>query len=267
MIEAGYLTYKHEFQWPSPDIIKTQNEKWKSKLALHMNHMYGAVDGMAFQTSKAPGRYSGKFKFSYLQTLIFVFFSGHIFHISPIANGFCDQREWNKLGLIFFLLFIFLFYNILLIVLYNRGYRNYFVNQQYGILGDAGFTFNPITEDLPFIPCLNVKKKPTHTHLTQEEHRKNRLISCWRVVVENTIGKLRLWKVLNSFYHYAPLRSKRTNRMDLNKVLTSLCALHNRKIVEKPLRKPSWECKTPINCNDYGAFEAIHTSLSCWYMN
>jgi len=104
--------------------------------------------------------------------------NGEIIYISPLCVGTHDQSHWNSLPL-----------------------QSSFLNKPYGILGDGGFTFNCQTETAPINGKKPIKKLPNQV-LTPEEKKHNRYLSEMRVVIENSIWRIKVFWILVSVFHH-----------------------------------------------------------------
>ena len=79
--------------------------------------------------------------------------------------------------------------------------RRHFEGIPVGIIGDAGFHFNPIhilKQGRPFIYGYRIK-----TPHTEEDIIHNKVVSQHRIVVENFIGQMKKFKCISGvFRHY-----------------------------------------------------------------
>ena len=111
-------------------------------------------------------------------------------------------------------------------------------------MGDGGFYFNrkkdkTLIRGLKPTPKKKTKKGEETILLTKEEKSKNSQISCYRVVVENTIGHVKRWKILSGvFRHYTT--SKDNQVIEIADVLAVCASLTNIKLKRSPLRKEGW---------------------------
>ena len=139
--------------------------------------------------------------------------TGEIIYFSPLRVGAHDQSHWNELNL-----------------------RTWFENKAYGILGDGGFTFNR-KDDVTKIDGKKPHKRPKKGRLTLEQKDYNRSLSQMRVVVENSIRRIKEWKILaTTFRHWCYGRGQ----IDGNDILRICIVLANRKIQQNPPRSHDW---------------------------
>jgi len=164
--------------------------------------------------------YSPKKKQHSVTIIVIVTLDGRILYVSDPQIGPSDQRHWNQLQL-----------------------RQLFVNKPYGIIGDAGFTFNPrnnnATEDNVEILGATRKKRPPHGDLSDKEKRQNRILSSMRAVVENVIGQIKNWKVLAGvFRHFS---TRKHNQIDLDLVIRVVTKIVALQLQRRPLRSSTWQ--------------------------
>ena len=140
--------------------------------------------------------------------------NGEIIYYSPLRVGAHDQSHWNELEL-----------------------RERFIDKEYGIMGDGGFTFNVKDEEI-VINGYKPHKKPNRGSLTADQKKWNTKLSEVRVVVENSIHVIKTFKILSSvFRHWRNGRGQ----INGNHVLTICVSLVNRRIKRKPLRAADWK--------------------------
>ena len=118
-------------------------------------------------------------------------------------------------------------------------------NKPYGILGDGGFSFNQKKDKTQIVSAKpnkcprKIKGQPRET-LSANEKAKNTTISKYRVVVENTIGQVKRWKILSDCYcHY--IASNETQQIPFEDILWVCASLTNQKIKKKPLQSDDWQ--------------------------
>ena len=75
-------------------------------------------------------------------------------------------------------------------------------------------------------------KKPKGGELTQEQKDYNRRVSQIRVVVENTIAQIKIFRVTAAIYRHA--------RKNHNGIFQVVAVLVNRRIRQRPLRRAAW---------------------------
>ena len=173
-------TLEKEIQWPSNAELESQTYSF-----LQNDGFYDAVcivDGTEIKISRPSDAHlqtktwSGKKKQNSLNVMFITNLHGEILYYSPMRIGAHDQSHWNELGL-----------------------RQMFLNKEYGILGDGGFTFNR-KKDAIEIRGYKPHKKPKGGDITQEQKDWNRRLSQMRVVVETSIHYVKKWKVLGGIY-------------------------------------------------------------------
>jgi hypothetical protein len=156
-----------------------------------------------------------------LNALFIVLLDGRIIYCSPLDAGSCDQNHWNKLEL-----------------------RKQFEGKMYGIMGDGGFTFNWKTDDVAI--CGEVlKKKPKKTNanpnpvLSSEEKERNKVLSSYCIIVENSLGQLKHWKILSGKFRHYPASSP-IQKKSFEDILDVCTGLTNRKLKSSLLCAPGW---------------------------
>lgn len=208
----------NEIRWPSDqeweDLLKEftffQNDQFQDVVCV--------VDGTEIRVSRPSKEplqrkmYSGKKKQHSLNVMFIVDLQGEIVFFSSARIGAHDQSHWNELNL-----------------------RERFVNKDFGILGDGGFTFNWRTDAVQ-IRGYKPIKTPKGGTLTEEQKKYNKYLSQMRVVVENTIRRVKKWHILKGVYRHFWEKGQ----IDINKVLTVVVALANRDIKKNPIREKEW---------------------------
>jgi hypothetical protein len=139
--------------------------------------------------------------------------NGEIIYFSPLRVGAHDQSHWNELNL-----------------------REWFKQKEYGIMGDRRFTFNCQFDDDEIIGVKPIKKKKG-MKLQDDEKIYNKKLSETCVVVENSIRRIKMWKILAGTYRHWRLGQGQIQRND---ILTVCVTLANRQICKSPPRKPDW---------------------------
>jgi len=239
MIIALKTTLQYEIQWPTEIEWKshcTRLNKWLPLFQYpEMRNCISVVDGTEFQMKRPSIEpyqtelYSVKKKQHSLNMLIIVLLDGPIIYLSCVDRGSNDQSLWNR-----------------------EECRRLFENKSYGVLGDGGFSFNRVFDTTTIIG-QTPKKKPRKTKkqpkrdLTQNEKKKNTMISRYRVVVENTIGQVKQWSILAKKYRHFTAK-KEVQRIDFGDIVFVCAALTNIRIKKKPLRKENWTSKA--KCQD-----------------
>lgn len=210
-------TLKEEIKFPS------DNEMEELKHTTIQNHGFSdcvcVVDGTEIEISRPKDKqlqtktWSGKKKQNSLNVMIITKLDGEIIYCSPFRIGAHDQAHWNELNL-----------------------RQRFVGKTYGIMGDGGFTFNRSEEEEKIIGYKPFKK-PKGGSLKPEEKIWNTKLSEVRVVVENAIRVVKVFKILGGvFRHFREGKGQ----IQENDILTICAGLANRKIKKNPLRSRDW---------------------------
>lgn len=169
-------------------------------------------------STKEASTYSAKKKRHSRNVLILVLvLTGTIIWISPTFRGAHDQRDFNRVPV-----------------------RDWFVGKDYGLLADAGFTLNRTFDQLK-IKGLTPKKRKRGQRLSAEDKLYNTRISQYRVIVENSIGQLKAWRVLKGVYRQH--RESEHMHIALDDVLYVSAVLTNMRLEKKPLRAPGWKPK------------------------
>lgn len=217
---------QQEVQWPTEEeFVQHQNN-----MAYFHNWNFAdiacVIDGTEIRVArpktwdKQKILWSGKKHQHSLNVLFITRLDGIIIYYSPYRVGAHDQSHWNELNL-----------------------RSKFVGSSFGICGDGGFTFNR-KQDQEEIIGYKPYKKPKNGTLTEEQKQYNKRLSQMRVIVENTIARVKQWKILKgTFRHY----HEDKGQLDLNQILTVVVALTNRNIRKTPLRRSTW---TAADWND-----------------
>ena len=178
------------------------------------------VDGTEIRISRPKNAeiqtktYSGKKKQNSLNVMVVTKLNGEIIYYSPLRVGAHDQSHWNELKL-----------------------RDRFVDKEFGIMGDGGFTFNVKGEE-ELIHGFKPHKKPRRRALTNIQKRWNTKLSEVRVVVENSIRVIKTYKILSGVFRHWRNGKGQING---NHILTICVALANRRIKKKPLRAANWK--------------------------
>lgn len=120
--------------------------------------------------------------------------------------------------------------------------RNKFVGKPYGVLFDAGFTPNTVEElktgSTGMIGFCTLGEK-TFASSTTAQQNMSHLVSSYRLVIEETIGRMKKWRILsNVFRRYS---GKKGDTTELTQIVRVIATLTNRSIKLKPLREKGWE--------------------------
>lgn len=211
---------KDEVPYFHAEDLEREAAQWRQPLGEEMAGVAAIVDGTCIKIYK-PGiekfeksswvKRKGAFC---VNVLVAVTMDGKFLDISQPAYGGCDQADWNR-----------------------SGWREFFQYVPYGIMGDAGFTFNPKHESIPILGITPLRK-PRKRRFTQEEKKYNTRVAQWRAVVENTIGQWKKWKILGGTYRHSKVHTR--NRVQLSDILAITLVLTNRKLKRRPLRPKRW---------------------------
>lgn len=216
---AGVL--KNDVQWPNDE----QFEDMKRNFCFFQNYDFTdclcIVDGTEIRVSRPVGweaqkaLWSGKKHQHAVNVLVITLLNGIIIYCSTPRVGAHDQAHWNELRL-----------------------RELFIGKSYGIGGDGGFTFNRKNE-LETEKIIGYKPlRPTKTTpLTDEQKIYNKKFSEMRVVVENTIGRMKQWKILKGIFRH--FRGE-THQLSADSILQVVAALTNRQTKQNSIRNENW---------------------------
>lgn len=187
------------------------------------------VDGTLVKTYRSMNKFaqnekdplfSGKHRQTGQKILLICDNQGHIMWNTQIFPGSRnDQGIWNDLGL-----------------------RETFKDKDFGIGGDMGFFFNKQADAYEIIGIRPTSIRDKNMDPEQREIVKmeNWMISNARVIIENVIGRLKQWKIIDGLCrHFHPNRvgtSKQRNVFDLNVIIEILCGIHNRDLKYHPMR-------------------------------
>ena len=199
-----------EIQWPD----KRQR---KRKLAAFMQdfpEVVAIVDATEQPTQRPKDAeaqkryYSGKKKRHTLKTQIVVAPDGELMAVSQTVPG---SRHDKKL--------------------YEESAVGNKLNDDEAMMGDSGFQ-GIQQEHRALLP----HKKPKGGKLTQEQKDYNRRVSQVRVVVENTLAQIKIFRVAAEVYRHA--------REGYNAIFCIVAVLINRRIRQRPLRRATWSITT-----------------------
>ena len=243
MIKALKVVLASEIKWPSEEEWKVhlhQLGSWLPQKDPSFKGVIAVVDGTEIQISRPSDDveeckcYSSKKNQYSLNAMFIVLIDGTIIYCSKTSRKLNDQALWNELNL-----------------------RDLFLDKEYGVMGDGGFFFNRKKDNkeiraLKPTPKPRKKKGEQAATLSNQQKLKNSVISTYRVVVENTIGHVKRWKILSGvFRHYTATKDDQV--IDIADVLAVCATLTNKKLKRNPLRKEGW-CNWP---NDTEEREAV----------
>jgi hypothetical protein len=141
-IEGMKSKLKNEVQWSSDDVLESKLKDFTFFQNSDFEDVVCVVDGTEIRVSRPSIEpyqtklYSGKKKHS-LNVLFIVLLTGEIIFCSPFRIGSHDQAQWNELKL-----------------------REKFIDKNFGIIGDGGFTFNRKTDTVNMRGYKPKKAKP-----------------------------------------------------------------------------------------------------------
>jgi len=79
--------------------------------------------------------------------------------------------------------------------------RSRFIDKNFAIGGDGGFTFNRKRDEVK-INSYKPFKANHGTPLTEEQKKYNKHLSQMRVIVENTISRVKQWKICKGVFRH-----------------------------------------------------------------
>ena len=217
-IAALAKTFTNEVVFPSDSEMSAMMFTYGQNFGL--GTIVCAVDGTEIRISRPSNAgmqsktWSVKKHQNSLNLIIITKLTGEIIYFSPVQAGAHDQKQWNLLNL-----------------------RSLFLGKTHGIIGDGGFTFNPKTEPEQ-INGQKPVKKPRKSTLTARQKNWNRKLSEMRVIVENTIRVLKVFKIVGSvFRHWR----NGHGQISIDMVVRICVALANRRIRKIGLRPLNWK--------------------------
>jgi hypothetical protein len=152
---------------------------------------------------------------------------GSILSISePFLGPPHDQSQWNEENL-----------------------RSLFVGKPYGALFDAGFTPNTIKQSKNnSIIAFRTLGTKTFEKATQAQQNMSHLVSSYRLVIEETIGRMKRWRILGGVFRRYWGEDGDTTQ--LSQIVRVIAMLTNRSISKKPLRDRGWESPYSIRIRE-----------------
>lgn len=154
-----------------------------------------------------------------LNVLVCCMLDGRIVYVSDVrTQGPHDQAHWRESGL-----------------------RNAFVQSNgtctpYGIIGDAGFTFNAASDLIQIHGC-SPHRRSGH-ELSNQHKQENQQLSQRRVIIENVFARMKNWAVLGTKYrHWTPTGNF---RIDPTLVVEGVAKLTELTRIAAPLRALNW---------------------------
>ena len=216
IIDVLSLKINHFIKWPTEEEFMNYLDYFDNFCFEIFKKYICVVDGTEIRIRRPKENqksfYSMKKSQHSMNFLIIVLLDGRIIYISKGKNNFNDQSFWNTLKI-----------------------RKKFLNKEYGILGDGGFYFNPQKEEIE-IKGITPRKKTENFNLSDQLF--NESLSELRVIVENTIWRIKNWRILGDiFRHFSAVRG---NTFNLNKIFRVCSCLANYLIQKRPLRDSTW---------------------------
>jgi hypothetical protein len=210
---------QNRIQWPTDEEFESKLKDFTFFQNADFSNVACVVDGSEIRISrpsKEPFQrqvWSGKKKQHSLNVMFVTWLNGEIIYFSPARIGAHDQSHWNELHL-----------------------RDRFVRKNFGICGDGGFTFNRKTDTVQ-IKGYKPHAAPKGGKLTEEQKKYNKHLSQMRVVVENSIARVKQWKVLKGvFRHWR----NGQGQLDIDAILTVAIVLANQKMKQRAPRPNDW---------------------------
>ena len=199
-------TLSTTIQWPSDAFFQSFKADLDPSDYAELNRIVAVVDGAELPISRPSDDelqykvYSAKKKQHSMNVLIAATILGQLSYVGDASQVHNDQALWNKSGL-----------------------RQRFADKPYGVMGDAGFTFNPKSEKNHITASEPFKRTRAKSELTEEEKKFNKALSSRRVVIEHVISHLKNWRVFKQRFRQASLI--RHNLIDINAVFHCICYL------------------------------------------
>ena len=220
-LSAMASVLEKDIQWPSDHEFEEMKKNFCYLQNFDFTDCVCIVDGTEIRVSRPVGweaqkaLWSGKKHQHSLNVMVITLLNGIIVYCSKARIGAHDQAHWNDLHL-----------------------RELFVGKSFGIGGDGGFTFNRKKDSdtekiIGYKPFCARKSTP----LTDEQKKYNKKFSEMRVIVENTIGRMKQWNVLKGVFRH--FRGER-HQLSVDHILQVVAALTNRQTREHPLRSAKW---------------------------
>jgi len=219
-LKATSEHFKNKLNWPTPEEITSYKERFKYFQNPGFEDVLFVIDGTELAISRPSNHeqerrhYSPKKKQHSLNLMVITLLNGYIVYYSVLQKGAHDQRDWNNLEL-----------------------RNLFKDKLYGIIGDGEFTFNTKSQEDKIIGFTPVKKSKKKT-LNPDEEKFNSDLSSMRIVVENTMARIKIWRIMKEVYRGYHFNS--SNSIYYDDVVNWVIYLTNQKISECPIRNDDY---------------------------
>jgi hypothetical protein len=170
-------SFKNEIRWPADEEFERRKHEFCFFQNWDFKDAVCVVDGTEIRISRPSKElfqtpsYSGKKKQHSLNILLLTWLNGEIY-FSKARVGGNNQSQWNEENL-----------------------RDRFIGKLFGVMGDGGFTFNRKKDVVQIIGYKPHRRK--HGVLTEDEAKYNRYLSQMRVIIENTISRIKQWRIFN----------------------------------------------------------------------
>jgi len=155
-----------------------------------------------------------------LNFLAFIDFKGHIWWNTKLyPAGRTDQAIWN-----------------------DEKLRNWFVENDLGVMADLGFTPNKKGEQFKIKSAqpFPYEVRSGDTDEAKDAAAYSTEVSKRRVLIENVFGRLKDWSIIGvrcrHFHPNAKIKGEYHDRLNLNYTLDIICCLHNIDLETHPLR-------------------------------
>jgi hypothetical protein len=225
-LTAIYESLRNLITWPTDTEFEKMKSKWNEHLPKHLKDLVCIVDGTEIriprpsQPIEQRSSYSVKKRQHSFTLILMCLLDGRLIFASDPMIGANDQSHWNELQL-----------------------REKFVNKDYGVIGDGGFTFNHKDGEkrLGEIPILSAvpHRKPRKGKLNENEKLENRVTSQYRVVIENLNRRLKGWRIFHeTCRHFSLIDNNQIDIKLLTKTTLLLTAFYNK---FHPLRRKGWK--------------------------
>jgi heat shock protein HspQ len=103
--------------------------------------------------------------------------NGEIFYFSKAKVGGNDQYQWNE-----------------------KNLQDRFVGKFFGVMGDGEFAFNRKNDVVQNIGYKPHRRK--HGILTEDEAKYSCYLSQMRVIIENTISRIKQWRIFKEMFRH-----------------------------------------------------------------
>ena len=206
---------------------------WKNEFSTAITHHVPnacvVIDGTEIKINKSSNKeiekeeYSSKKRIHSVNVLVAVLLNGRCIYVSDACPVSHDQQQWNMLNL-----------------------RRHFEGIPVGIIGDAGFHFNPVNvlkSGRPFILGYRIK-----TPKTEEDKIHNKVVSQLRIVVENFIGQMKKFRCISEVFRHYRSKTREQQRESIIKIskIVKIVAYLAQTFMKNP-HGPSWKPKRIMN--------------------